>query len=153
MVNFRPPDGSKTPEQISMNLGIYLTGLTTQANPCGAVTTWVVSVNVWLVTCFGFLVYLYLSFFMAALLNRARRYIFARWFLSSSFFFIPRLISVAVDWMSTVLFYTWCGPSVNLERRSEMCCTRLVGNARPKNCEKFAIWAPSHNFVGLYIYN
>jgi len=23
----------------------------------------------------------------------------------------------------------------------------------PKNCQKFAIWAPSHNFVGLYLRN
>ena len=27
--------------------------------------------------------------------------------------------------------YTWCGPSVNLECRSEMCCRWLAGNARP----------------------
>ena len=38
---------------------------------------------------------------MVALSNRADRYIFALWFLLSSFF--PRLISVAVDWMSTIL--------------------------------------------------
>jgi len=29
-------------------------------------------------------------------------------------------------------FYTWCGPSANSECRSEMCCTRLAGNAGPK---------------------
>jgi len=33
---------------------------------------------------------------------------------------------------------------------SEMCCTRLAGNAGP---QKFAIWAPSHNFVGLCLRN
>jgi len=27
----------------------------------------------------------------------------------------------------------WCGPSANLECRPEMCCTRLAGNAWPKN--------------------
>jgi len=32
-----------------------------------------------------------------------------------------------------------------------MCCTRLTGNAGPKNSPKIAIWAPSHNFVG-YIF-
>jgi len=26
-------------------------------------------------------------------------------------------------------FYTWCGPSANLECRSEMCFTRLAGNS------------------------
>jgi len=29
-------------------------------------------------------------------------------------------------------FDTWCGPSANLECRSEMCCMRLAGNAEPK---------------------
>jgi len=39
---------------------------------------------------------------MAALRSRCGHYIFALWFLSSSFF-IPRLISAAADWMSTIL--------------------------------------------------
>ena len=46
-------------------------------------------------------------------------------------------------------FYTWCGPSVNLECRSEMCCTRLAGNTE----HNIAILAPSHKFVGLYLWN
>jgi len=29
-------------------------------------------------------------------------------------------------------FDTWCGPSANLECRSERCCTRLAANAGPK---------------------
>jgi len=33
-------------------------------------------------------------------------------------------------------FFTWCGPSANLECRSEMCCTRLAGNAGPKKSPK-----------------
>jgi len=37
---------------------------------------------------------------MVALCNRADHYIFALWFLLS---FLPRLISAAVDWMSTIL--------------------------------------------------
>jgi len=62
---------------------------------------------------------------------------FALWFLSSIFFFIPRRISAAADWISTILLvvyhlptadwmstiHTWCGPSANLECRSEMCST------------------------------
>jgi len=41
---------------------------------------------------------------MAALCNTAGHYIFALWFLSSSvFFFFPRLISAAADWISTIL--------------------------------------------------
>jgi len=46
--------------------------------------------------------------------------------------------------------HTWCGLSANLECRSEMCCTWLAENTGRK---KIAIWAPSHNFVGLYLRN
>jgi len=60
-------------------------------------------------------------------------------FSSCGFFFFllllfPRLISTVGDWMSTIL-HTWCGPSVNLECRSEMCCTRLAENT---GCKKVA---------------
>jgi len=44
----------------------------------------------------------------AALCNRAGHYIFALWFLSIyllSFFFVPRLILAATDWMSTILWH------------------------------------------------
>jgi len=51
------------------------------------------------------------------------------------------------------LAHTSCGPSANLECRSERCCTRLAANAGPKKSPKIAIWAPSHNFVGLYLRN
>jgi len=37
---------------------------------------------------------------MVALLNKADHYIFALWFLSSIFYFFPRLISAVGDWMS-----------------------------------------------------
>jgi len=67
---------------------------------------------------------------MAALRSRCGHYIFALWFLSI-FFFIPRLISSAADWMSTM-----CGPSANLECRSEMCCTQLAGIQYAKWCKK-----------------
>jgi len=46
---------------------------------------------------------------MVALWNRADHYIFALWFLS--FFlqsFLPRLISAAADWMSTILRHMVC---------------------------------------------
>ena len=41
---------------------------------------------------------------MAAVRSRCGHYIFALWFLLSSFFlsFFPRLISSAADWMSTI---------------------------------------------------
>jgi len=33
-------------------------------------------------------------------------------------------------------FYAWCGPSANLECRSEMCYAQLPGNAGPKKLPK-----------------
>ena len=54
---------------------------------------------------------------VVALCNKADHYIFALWFLSSIFFlFFPRLISAATYFLP--YFYTWCGPSANLECRS-----------------------------------
>jgi len=72
-------------------------------------------------------------------------------FFLSSFF--PRLISAVAHWMSIPYFHTWCGISANLECRSEMWCMRLTQNTGRKNRQKFAIWAPSHSFVGLYLRN
>jgi len=46
---------------------------------------------------------MFLTFYVVALWNRADHYIFALWFLSSIYLFLPRLISAAADWMSTVL--------------------------------------------------
>jgi len=46
-------------------------------------------------------------------------------------------------------FHTWCGLSVNLECRFEMCCTRLAKNTGRKNSP----CALSHNFVGLCLGN
>ena len=74
---------------------------------------------------------------MVALWNRADRYIFVLWFLSSIYllFYIPRLISAAADWTSTILPHmVW--PYCDLECRSEMCCTRLAGNTGRKNDAK-----------------
>jgi len=96
----------------------------------------------WIVSSFD------IKFIMVALWNRADHYIFML-FLSS--FLFPCLISAVGHWIP--YFHTWCGLSANLECRSEMCCTRLAGYAGHKNYAKIAIWAPSHNFVGLYLRN
>ena len=56
--------------------------------------------------------------------------------LSSSSFFIPRLISAVTDWMSTILLHMAWPYSANLECRSEMCCTRLAANAGPNKVDK-----------------
>jgi len=47
-------------------------------------------------------------------------------------------------------FHTWCGLSANLECMSQMSGTWLKMQD-PKKSPKIAIWAPSHNFVGLYL--
>ena len=76
---------------------------------------------------------------MAALCNRAGHYSVALWFLLLSFFFLflffPRLISAVTD-ACLPYFDTWCGPSANLECRSEMCCAWLAGNEGPKKSPK-----------------
>ena len=70
---------------------------------------------------------------MVALCNRAGHYIFA---MVSFFYlsFFSHLISAATDWMSTILLHMACR-SVNLECRSEMCCSRLAANT---GCKKVA---------------
>ena len=81
--------------------------------------------------------------------------IFSSCFFLLSFFFLlffPRLISAVGDGCLPY-FGTWCGPSANLECRSEMRCTRLAANTGRKKSPKIAISAPSHNFVGPYLRN
>ena len=99
---------------------------------------------------------------MAVLCNRCGHYIFALWFLFSfivsfflsfflSFFFSSHNLSGRrVDVYHTS---THGVALVRVECRSEMCCTRLAGNAGRKNDAKTAILASSHNFVGLNLRN
>jgi len=90
--------------------------------------------------------------FMGALCNRGPLY-FCPVVSSFYLFSLPNLSRRRSDVYHTY-FDTWCGPSAKLECRSETCCLRLAGNAGPKkNRQKVVIWAPSHNFVGLYLHN
>ena len=57
-------------------------------------------------------------------------------YLSIFFFSSPNLSSRRLDLDVHQYFYTWCGPSANLECRSEMCCMWLAGNAGPKKSPK-----------------
>ena len=71
--------------------------------------------------------------FMAALCNRCGHYIFALWFLSSSFFFFfssPNLSGRRLDIYHTS---THGVALVYLECMSEVCCTRLAENT---GCKK-----------------
>jgi len=72
---------------------------------------------------------------MAALYNRANHYILVLWFSSSFFFFFL-----------SIFFYS--SPILS-RRRLDVYHT----STNAKNRQKFAIWAPSHNFVGLYLHN
>jgi len=61
--------------------------------------------DVWATPYFGRLWSKICTLFMAALRSRCGHHIFALWFLSYIYllsFFIPRLISAAADWMSTI---------------------------------------------------
>ena len=58
--------------------------------------------------------------------------------VSSIFFFFARVIP-ATQIGCLPYFCIWCGPSANLECRSEMCCARHAGNTEPQNRQKFAI--------------
>jgi len=93
---------------------------------------------------------------MATVWNVVGHYIFVLWFLLSSTFFSrsPILIRQPSQIGCLPYFRTWCGLSANLGCRSETCCTRLAENTgRKKIAKSFAICAPSHNFVGLYLRN
>ena len=61
MGKFRPPGAPKPLNAFWWNLEYITTSgvWTTHANPHGAATTWVVSANMWHVTCFGFSVQLF----------------------------------------------------------------------------------------------
>ena len=45
--------------------------------------------------------------------------------------------------------HTWCGVSANLDARMKRAAGGSLKIHGAKNCQKFAIWAPSHNFVRL----
>ena len=72
---------------------------------------------------------------MAAMRSRCGHYTFVVFFLSF-FYFLPNLSGCRLDVYHTS---TQCGPSANLECRSEMCCTPLIGNAGPKKSPKIRL--------------
>jgi len=89
---------------------------------------------------------------MAALCNRAGHYIFALWFLLLSFFIsLPNLSGRRLN------VYHTSTQGVALVRIYNAGLKRAARSSMemqdPKNRLKIAIWAPSHNFVGLYLRN
>jgi len=57
-------------------------------------------------------------------------------FSSCFFFFLSFFLAQRSQIGCLPYFYTRCGLSANLDCRSEMCCTRLTGNAGPKKSPK-----------------
>jgi len=90
-----------------------------------------------------------MSFIMAALC-RTGHYIFALWFLSSFFFFFfspPNLSGRRLDVYHTSIH------GVVLVRIQNAGPKRTARGSLKIQDAKIAIWAPSHNFVGLYLRN
>ena len=91
---------------------------------------------------------------MVALCYRAGHYIFALWFLLSSssfFFFSPNLSGRRLD------VYHTSTHGVALVRISDaglkLAARGSLEMQDAKKSPKIAIWAPSHNFLGLYLCN
>jgi len=91
---------------------------------------------------------------MAALWNKEGHYTLILWFRS-----IFYLLFLFIAWSQRSqngclpYFDTWCGPSANLQCRSEMCCTRLAGNAGPKKSPKIGHLGTVAQFVGPCLRN
>jgi len=67
--------------------------------------------------------------------------------------FFPCLISAVADWMFAILphmVWPWC--EFRMQVWNVLHAARCTYRTQ-KNCQKVAIWAPSHNFVGLYLRN
>ena len=78
-------------------------------------------------------------------------YIFALWFLSIVFFSSPNLSGHKLDLYHTS---TYGVALVRIWNASLKCAARgSLQMQDPKKSPKIAIWAPSHNFVGLYLRN
>jgi len=93
---------------------------------------------------------LVIGIIMAAVCNRAGHYIFALWFLLSSSFFFPRLISAVGEWMSTILLYTHGVALVRIWNAGQKCTAR---RSLEMQDPKIAKNRNLRNFVGLYLRN
>jgi len=90
---------------------------------------------------------------VAALRNRTGHCIFVPWFLLSSFFLLSLFLAYSQPShiACVTYFHTWCEFTMQADLK---CATRGSPKIQDaKNRQKFAIWAPLHNFVGLYLRN
>ena len=89
---------------------------------------------------------------MAALWNRAGHYIFMLWFLSSSIYLFssPNLSGGRLDVYHTSTHGVALVRIYNAGLKRAARGSLKIQDA--KKSPKVAIWAPSHNFVGPYLY-
>jgi len=93
---------------------------------------------------------------MVALCNRANHYIFALWFLSFFFFFLSSFFLSSPNLSSRRLdVYHTSTHGVDLVRIYGLkpAARGSLEMQDAKKSPKIAIWAPSHNFDGLYLRN
>jgi len=89
---------------------------------------------------------------MAALRSRCGHYIFALWFLLLSFFFSsPNPSRSKLDVYHTSTYGVALVRIYDAGLKHAARGSLKIQDA--KNRQKFAIWVPSHNFVGLYLRN
>jgi len=91
-----------------------------------------------------------LHLIMVSLWNRTDHYIFILLFVLLLLSFFSHLISAVAQWMSAILPSTH---GVALVRISDAGLKRAARGSLKYRSPKIAIWAPSHNFVGLYLRN
>ena len=105
-------------------------------------------------TIYIFMLFLSFFFFMVALCNRADHYIFMLWFVLSFFFplfFSPNLSGRRLDVYHTLAHGV---ALVRIKNTGLKCAARgSLQIQDAKKSPKIAIWALSHNFVGLYLRN
>ena len=88
---------------------------------------------------------------MVALWNRADHYIFALWLLLLSLFSSPNLSRRRLDVCHTSTHGVALVRISDAGLKPAACGSLKTQDA--KKSPKIAIWAPSHNFVGLYLRN
>jgi len=79
--------------------------------------------------------------------SRMRTYIFSSCFFFLLLFFLAKSQRSQIGCLP--YFYTWCGPSANLECTSEMWCTRLAGNAERKKSPSAHHRTTLPGYIGL----
>ena len=92
---------------------------------------------------------LYVSSYYGHPIGQATIFCSCFFFLLDSFFFLACSQQSQIGYRP--YFHTWCGLSAPLECMSECAARGSLKIQDAKSHQKIAIWAPSHNFVRLYL--